>query len=181
MAKICKQCQESKTLDGFRKDGRTRDGLRKVCEDCRSASKSLVAAPAGKETTEQQEGSQGVTQSLIERIKNLSDPRKTFREMTEGLETPSLNVPNLPWPFKDGWDLTEEQGAATDGILIALLHGDSLGSQLLLEEVCPTWIDVVAIQSHIIEALIQVALPDTDKERVIRVCQGMISERETQG
>ncbi|MEV7392655.1 hypothetical protein [Streptomyces sp. NPDC091215] len=123
----------------------------------------------GKETREQQNGASTAVQGLSE----------SFDEITRDLDT--LNVPNIPWPLRDGWDLTQEQGGATDGILIALLRGDSLGSQFLMHQVCQTWTDLAAIQAHIIEILIKIALTDTGKERQIQVCQGMISNRATQG
>lgn len=99
---------------------------------------------------------------------------RAFEEITRDPDT--FDVPNIPWPFKDAWDLTKEQGIATDGILIALLRGDIQGSQFLMHQVCETWTDLAAIQAHIIEILIKIALSDTGKERQIQICQRMISK-----
>jgi hypothetical protein len=99
--------------------------------------------------------------------------------MTASLGVPTPKLPNVPWPFASNWAMNEEALHTTDSIIIALLRGDILGSQLLLEDVCDTWIDAVAIQSYIIETLIGIVLTDEEKELLIGVSQEMITERIT--
>ncbi|WP_159083203.1 hypothetical protein [Streptomyces sp. P3] len=174
MTKTCKNCQEKKPLDRFTTDGRTRDGLRKVCEDCRTAvrpSGASVLAPVEPETRERQNGSQTATET---RRKALADYENTFADIVKGLDT--LDTLNAPWPFDD-YSMTEEQLGAADGILIALLRGDLYGSHYLMGQVCKTAEDAARLLSHLTEILIEFGVED--KEKLIRVTQNVINSRVT--
>lgn len=164
--KTCKHCQESKARSRFTRDGRTRDGLRKVCEDCRQASQerrtASVAAAAAEETREAVNIAQAAAES--------------FDDIVNGLETPTL--PDIPWFLGNGahLPLTAEQNEAMPGILIALLQDDAFGSKYLMTQVCETVSDVMVIASEVITSLLEFVVADDVKENEVRELQRVIGD-----
>ena len=152
--KICNQCQESKPLGSFGKDGRTRDGLRKLCEACRSAPKSRLGAPRGKET---QKRSEAPTMAL-------RDVLSTFNEMTRDVELIGLNT---PWPYTE-YGITNDQGEAWVGVALALLRKDADGSLFLMSQVSTTWAEIMSLASFILESIIDCLNPE-EIERITRI------------
>jgi hypothetical protein len=153
--KICNQCGESKALEIFRKDGRTRDGLAKKCEACRSAPKSRLAAPRSQETQKSSEAPRMA----------LRDVLSTFNEMTRDVE---ILATNSPWPYTDGWGLTEDQREAWAGVALALLRKDAAGSLFLMSQVSTTWAEIMSLASFILESIID-CLNTEEIERISRI------------
>lgn len=169
--KTCSKCQESKTRNRFTRDGRTRDGLRKVCEDCRQASRerrtASVGAPAAEETREQQNDAQTAAES--------------FDEIVQGLQDITFTTVVGAWPFykDDRFSLSSEQMEAASGILIALLRKDGFGAKVLLGEVCHSQEEAMTLSAHIIEILIDYVLTDEQKKLMIKTEGEIIQERLT--
>lgn len=155
MAKTCNQCQELKSLSSFRKDGRTRDGLAKKCEACRSAPKSRLAVLGSQETHKRSEDPRMA----------LRDVLSTFNEMTRDVE---ILGTNSPWPYTDGWGLTEDQREAWAGVSLALLRKDSDGSLFLMSQVSTTWAEIMSLASFILESIIDCLNPE-EIERITRI------------
>lgn len=163
--KTCTRCEESKALDSFGRDGRTRDGLRKVCADCRSLSKSRLGVATGRETLR---GTEAVREPL-------RDVLGTFNEMTRGLEPQGLNI---PWPDDPNLDTIGEQREAIDGILIAVVQGNWKEAKFLMSQVCHTWEELLTVEALIIHALV-ITLCDEDKRDAINLSRDFILDRVT--
>ncbi|MGW5652992.1 hypothetical protein [Streptomyces humi] len=181
MSKICKQCEESKPLAEFSRHPRAKDGLTKTCTACLSAAGKARYAARRSQVLPVREEARSVPFGALRGVRGLSETMdqegydRVFEEMTYGQGI--VYVPDLPWPFAGDYGLTDEQLGAIDGMMIALLRGDSLDSKYLLNQVARTFQEALAVLSHMMELLVGFAIPDSEKERVIEVCQRIINKR----
>ncbi|MEW2117210.1 hypothetical protein AB0945_18860 [Streptomyces sp. NPDC005474] len=156
--KTCTKCQESKALDRFGKDGRTRDRLRKVCEDCRTAP---VAAPPADDTRK------GLTspQTAVE---------SAFEDIVKGLGP--LDVPEIPWATGLGDISNRDMVDAFSGVMIAVLRKDYEAVRFLLGQTCKTWQDITLFLSAVIGDLVDYSIPEEEKESLIQTEYGLIKK-----